>query len=260
MFDVKIQRLNHDTRLWRVAEQTPHTLIRELLATRDLLLVLTYGRPPYKVVLGAPHQAVIGVSRICEQRRDEAGRIKARHADDNVASYALVAFSQLRVRDIPCKLVIMAHPTRHDPNKVAASPYCREIFSEQTELLFECHASGSSRQLELELSAGSNPLGQPLDFGRRLAASFEYRYSLGLQTSPKDNNALIIQPDGVTVGGKLQLPATKTISLIEAGRRNIPALHLEAKPRFRVPKNLTNSVSPDGLILGRAIAQTIQSF
>jgi hypothetical protein len=55
----------------------------------------------------------------------------------------------------------------------------------------------------------------------------------------------------------LQLPAVKTASLIEAGNRGIPALHLEAKPRFRVPGSSTNTVSSSGRILGRAIAATI---
>lgn len=57
--------------------------------------------------------------------------------------------------------------------------------------------------------------------------------------------------------GTLQLPAIKTTSLIEAGHRDIPALHLEAKSIFRVSANGPNSVSPDGLLLGRAIAVAI---
>ena len=208
-------------------------------------------------MIGVPHQAAAGVRRICEQRLDKNGKLKPRKADDNVVSFALVVFSRLKAQNIPCKLVVMAHPTTHDPNKIVDSPYCQEIFREESALLFECHASGSRRHFDLELSAGSNRLGQPVPFGQHLGSVFDYRYSLGMQTKAGRSSALILQTDGTAIEGKLQLPATKTISLTEAGKRGIPALHLEAKPRFRVPKGLINSVSPDGLILGRAIADTI---
>ena len=257
MPEIEIQHWNHNTRLWQVWERTPHPDLERWLTAKNQLIRLSHKQPPYKVVIGVPHQAAIGVRRICEQRLDRHGKVKARKADDNVASFALVVFSRLAAHDIPCKLVIMAHPTTHDPNKIVDSPYCREIFSQQAELLFECHASGSNRHLDLELSAGSNRLGQPLPFGQHLGATLEYRYSMGMQTTAGKSNALILQPDGTTSEGRLQLPAIKTTSLTEAGQRGIPALHLEAKPRFRVPKGLTNSVSPDGLILGHAIAETL---
>lgn len=258
MFNVEIQQYNCTLPLWEIEEQTPHERLAALLRAKDVLIVLKHGRPPYRVVLGVPHQAPIGVTRICEHRLDANGNPKPRKADDNVVSFALVAFSQLRRCNIPCKLVVMAQAATHDPNKILNSPYCCEIFSEETALLFECHAAGGRRHLDLELSAGSNPLGRPIVFGRQLAIRLEYRYSLGLQTIAKQTTALIIQPDGSTGAGRLQLPAIKTTSLTEAGRRGIPALHLEAKPRFRVPKNFTDAVSPDGLILGRAVACTLQ--
>jgi hypothetical protein len=257
MFNVEIQQFSQNLPLWEIKEKTPHQRLAALFSAKDLLIVLKHGQPPYRVVLGVPHQAPIGVTRICEQRLDGSGNPKPRKADDNVVSFALVAFSRLRACDIPSKLVIMVHSTTHDPNKILDSPYCREVFSEGMKLLFECHASGGRRHLDLELSAGSNLLGRPFEFGRQLAAQFEYRYSLGLQTAAKKTTALIIQPNGSTGTGRLQLPAIKTTSLTEAGRRSIPALHLEAKPRFRIPKDLTNAVSPDGLILGRALADTL---
>ena len=100
-------------------------------------------------------------------------------------------------------------------------------------------------------------MGQPVHFGRALASDLDYKYSLGMQTEARRSSALILRPGGTVTSGELQLPAVKTASLIEAGQRGIPALHLEAKPSFRVPKDLTNSVSPGGQILGRAIADTI---
>ena len=56
------------------------------------------------------------------------------------------------------------------------------------------------------------------------------------------------------------MPANETSSLREAGKKGIPALHLEAKPQFRIPDNGSNSITPDGFILGRALAQAIIEF
>jgi len=246
--------------LWHVWERVPRSDLADLLLSKDRLIVLNYGKPPFKVVLGVPHQAAIGARQICEHRLDKNGKVRARKADDNVASFALVAFSRLQGLNIPCKLVIMAHATTHDPNKKLWSPYCQEIFSATTALLFECHACGSRRILDLELSAGSNRLGQAVPYGRVLGRALGHRYSLGMQTVAGRSNALILQPGGSVVEGKLQLPATKTISLTEAGKRGFPALHLEAKPVFRIPKDFSNTVSEEGLALGRAIAKTIEQF
>jgi hypothetical protein len=256
IFATKIKRWDGD-RLWHTWEYTTNPRLENLLTARDCLIVISYGPPPYKVVLGVPHQAALGVPRICERRLDRHGNVNDRKADHNVASFALVAFSRLRDRAISCKLVIMAHATTHDPNKQVNSPYCREIFGDELQLLFECHGSGPKRKLDLELSAGSNQLGQPVSFGRTLASDLDYQYSLGMQTVTRRSSALILRPGGTVTSGKLQLPAVKTASLIEAGNRGIPALHLEAKPRFRVPGSSTSTVSSSGRILGRAIAATI---
>jgi len=143
--------------LWHMEEYVPHPTLANLLSARDRLIIISHGSPPYRVVLGVPHHTAGGVWQICEQRRDKHGHIKPRPGDDNVALYALAAFSALKARNIPGKLVIMAHATTHDPNKLPDSPYCQEIFSQETVLLFECHAAGPRRRLDLELSAGSNP-------------------------------------------------------------------------------------------------------
>ena len=255
----EIQRTDYG-QLWQIPERVPHPALNTLLTGIDQLIVLRHGQPPYQVVLGVPHQTAVGVWRMCENRLDAKGVVKSRKGDDNVASYPLVAFSRLRQHNIPCKLVIMAHATTHDPNKVLDSPYCQEIFSEETALLFECHACGNRRHLDLELSAGANPLAPTLRFGRLLAIALGYHYKFGVQHAAEKNEALVFETDGTESEGKLQLPAIKTTSLIAAGARGIPALHLEAKPRFRIPKGLTNTVSPDGLILGRAIAETLIQF
>lgn len=247
-------------KMWHIPEQVPQPALADLLQAKNQLIVLQHGRPPYQVVLGVPHHVPNGVRYICEERLDKSGHINRRYGDDNAASFALVAFSHLGEADISCKIVIMAQATTQDPNKVLDSPYCQEIFREETALLFECHASGSGRRLELELSAGRNHLTQTLRFGRTLAARLEYRYSLGVQTLPERREALIFKPGGDTTSGTLQLPALKTTSLWEAAQKNIPALHLEAKPRFRIVTNAPNTVSPDGVILGRAIAKTITEF
>ncbi|MBE7473752.1 MAG: hypothetical protein DPW09_38890 [Anaerolineae bacterium] len=45
--------------------------------------------------------------------------------------------------------------------------------------MFECHAAGPRRRLDLELSAGSNPLTPTADYGRKLA--WRLGVSLGRQ-------------------------------------------------------------------------------
>lgn len=249
------QRYADDHHLWHTPESLPHPALQTLLAAVDHLIILRHGQPPYEVVLGVPHHVPSGIWRICERRYDEQGHLNDRRGDDNVASYALVAFSRLAGQGVPCKLVIMAHPTTQDPNKVLNSPYCREIFREETKLLFECHASSGQRLLDLELSAGGNPLTRTLTFGQILAERLRYSYSLGVQTVAGHNQALIFHPGGRPAAGLLQLPALKTTSLREAGQRGIEALHLEAKPLFRVAPYSLHAVSPDGLILGRALAE-----
>jgi hypothetical protein len=232
----------------RFREYDPSLL--ELLTSKDCLAVLSRGKPPYKVVLGVPHQAGIGEESICESG-------ERRNSDENAASYALVTFSVLKEHDIPCKLVIAAHSTTSDPNKDLTSPYCQEIFSESCELLIECHGAESRRKLDLELSAGQNKLANTIGFGELLAQALEKRYTLGVQKQPRSETALIFHKDGTTSDGQLERPATKTISLTEVGEKGIAALHIEAKPQFRKPKDGNNAVTIDGLILGRALAQVI---
>jgi hypothetical protein len=225
-----------------------------LLESKDTLVILKNGEPPFHVVIGVPHQAAVGVTTIAENWTNPRGR-KGRDSDENAASFALAVFSELSDQKIPCKLVIAAHSTDHDPNKDVNSPYCKEVLSEKTYLLLECHGAGDKRKQDIEISAGNNSLGNALDFGRQLATKLNYQYPLSAQVEAGSNKAKSISKD-MEIDTTLVLPALETTSLIEAGKREIAALHLEAKPRFRISKN-DDSISADGLILGNAIAEII---
>ncbi|MCX6037224.1 MAG: hypothetical protein NTW99_04935, partial [Chloroflexi bacterium] len=59
---------------------------------------------------------------------------------------------------------------------------------------------------------------------------------------------------------KLELAANNTLSLLKAMEIGVPALHIEAKPKFRIPEDKINSITPDGAILGQGIAQSIIEY
>ena len=222
---------------------------------KDLLIVLSHGKAPYKVVLGVPHQAAVGERIICDQDKE---RKKPKASDENAASYALVAFSLLKQHDIPCKTVIAAHSTQEDPNKNLKSHYCHELFSEPSELIWECHGLGPNRELDLELSAGSNYLTDTLKYGHRLASALRNVGDIGIQKKAGQPHALIIRKDGTeNSNGVLERAGIDTVSLEEARRRNIISLHLEAKPRFRISDNQKDDVTHNGYLLGRAMAEAI---
>jgi hypothetical protein len=251
----RITKIEYSGALWRSGQIHPE--LAGLFAARDLLLVLQHGSPPYQVTFGVPHQAAAGVGQICNLRRDKNGSLWPREADENAAFYALGAYSALRELGIPCRLVVMAHPTGDDPNKDPESPYCQEIFRQPCRLLFECHGSRSTRRHDLELSAGKNPLAGTLPFGRRLAANLDHRYMLAVQKEAGRSAAWIIHGSAGEQEGRLELPANRTDSLVEAWRQGLPALHLEAKPRFRTPPGRSHALSPAGEVLGTALARTI---
>jgi hypothetical protein len=211
------------------------------------------------VILGVPHHAAAGVGSICQLRLDATGQPYPRRADENAALYALIAYETLVRMNLPCKLIIMAHATTHDPNKIIDSPYCQELFADPGKLIFECHGSRGERLLDLELSAGKNPLPDTLAYGSALAETLEHRYSLGVQYPAGGRSALIFK-EGRVIHGRLELPAHQTHSLIEAGRRGLPALHLEARPRFRRTNPAGFHLQEDGQRLGRAIARCIGLF
>jgi hypothetical protein len=257
MSDEEVEHIKYEDELWTLHD--PHPALADFLTARDCLIVLRQGEPPFQVVLGVPHQAAVGEEHIWDRRFDQDGK-PPRDSDENAASYALVAFSTLRDRGVPCKLVIMAHATTHDPNKKPDSPYCEEVLRDETALLFECHGASDRRPHSLELSAGCNHLSHTLRFGRALARALGHQYSLGIQKEPGGKDALILQQNGSEEDGQLKLAARGTRSLMEATVHGIPALHLEAVPAFRKPPNGSNTVTPDGLVLGRAIAQAITKY
>ncbi len=236
---------------WTVKQKGYHDDLLKLLTAKDTLVVLKHGKPPYRVVLGVPHQAAVGEGRICENT-------KPRDSDENAASYALVAFSLLKEHEIPCKIVVAAHSTQEDPNKDLKSEYCQELFGESTELIWECHGLNIKRKLDLELSAGPNDSTDTLKYGKRIASPLKGITDIGIQKQAGLSDALIINKDGSeNPNGFLERPGIDTDSLEEARKRKIPSLHLEAKPRFRIPDNKKDEVSPDGCLLGYAIAQAI---
>ena len=232
----------------------------DLILKNDVLVELVYGNEPYQVIIGVPHQAANGITLIAENWKNTKRNKMGRKSDESVATFALAAFSNLRDLEISCKLVIAAHATDHDPNKDTRSPYCQSILADQSELLFECHGAASSRKHDLELSAGSNLLSNPLRFGRMLAQELDYQYSLACQKLPGDNKAFLTEQNGNETDTYLKLPGLNTDSLIEAQTLSTPALHLEAKPKFRKPADKRNIITPDGLRLGRAIAHTIANY
>lgn len=253
-----VRSIQYDGEIWNSEQPVPE--LAKLLAGKDCLISLAYSDPPYQVTLGAPHHAVIGAKQICERRLDEMNQPYPRDADENAALFAMAAFTALKERRIPCKLVIMAHATDHDPNKIPDSPYCREALGEETRLLFECHGSGVSRRLPLELSAGSNHLVRTLRFGRALASALGYRFEVGVQERAEKREAIILRPDGDCEKGSLELAAKYTASLIEAEKQEIPALHLEAKPVFRKAPDRSSRLTPEGQLLGRAIAHAVIQY
>ncbi len=239
-----------EDRIWTEKHRRYDKTLLESLCAKNLLIVLTHRGPPYEVVLGVPHQAALGDGYICDNGL-------RRWSDENAASYALVVFSVMAEHDIPCKLAIVAHSLTVDPNKEVKSPYLHEIFSERCKFLMECHGAGSGTKLDLELSAGRNTLSETTKFGERLSSILQHRYTLGAQTQAGSDKCLVFLPDSTKSEGQLQFPANRTTSLVEAQKRGVPALHLEAKPRFRKGSDGENAVTDDGIILGCGLAQAI---
>jgi hypothetical protein len=245
-----MKRILFQEKVWQKENREFTPALLQLLTAKDCLIVLFHGRPAYKVILGVPHQAGIGQPFICDSQ------VK-RESDENSASYALVAYSMLKESGIPCKIVIAAHSTTADPNKVLDSPYCQEVFQECGELLLECHGAGLHRKLDLELSSGRNSLADIKGFGEALALALQKRYTLGVQRKCGTDKAIILGKDGKKIDGRLENPALLTKSLARAEEMKIPALHVEAKPQFRRSQDKADKVTEDGAILGRALARAI---
>lgn len=238
-----------------------HPRLWELLMGEDLLIELTCGEPPYQVVLGVPHHAGPGVDHIAEAwQNPKTGRL-GRPADESAGLMGLAAFTALREKGIPCKLVIAAHPTDHDPNKTPGSPYWQSVFTPPLPgLLFELHGAARHRRHALELSAGSNSVVDPLRCGRVLAYFFQQDEILAVQARAGSSDAEL-HKNHQSSNGKLQNPAIETHSLAYAGALGIPALHLEMKSAYRRPDMaFPGFIRPTAQAwdLARAIASTLE--
>jgi hypothetical protein len=234
----------------------PDPALRELLDRRDTLVELRQGEGP-AVVLGVPHHAAPGVDRIAE-RRSEGGRV----SDENAVVYALLCFEALRERDLPVRLVVAAHATDHDPNKIVSSPYCSAVLDGVApRLLLECHGAGLRAPHDLELTAGSNDRAEPLRFGRLLARALGPGFPVAVQTIPGERSGVLMDgADGVGAEATLRYPALRTRSLAEASLRDVPALHVEAKPRFRLCDDGGMSPTEAGRRLGRGLAEALGGY
>jgi hypothetical protein len=237
-------------------EERPAAGLARLLARRDALVELRSGTEAADIVIGVPHHAAIGVSRIAE-RRPRGGRV----ADENAVLYALAAFDTLRGLGVSCRLLVAAHATDHDPNKRADSPYCRRALAEPApRLLIECHGAGRRAPHDLEISAGRNGRAEPLRFGRLLARELGPGYALAVQVEPGTRTAMILGTSGAGAPGTLRFPALRTRSLSEAAARGVAALHLEAKPRFRSRGDGSDALTPPGARLGRSLGAAAWAY
>jgi len=211
-----------------------HPELLSLLGQLDLLVEMHLpeeaGAGLPWVAVGAPHHTPAGTSRMAEDWEHAPGRF-GRVADENAGLSALLIVQALQDAGIPCKLVIAAHATDHDPNKTPASPYFERLFAApRPALLLEIHGSNSSRENDIEISGGSNPLSAALPFGQAVAARGAWWTAAQLRPGFKAARAFKGSQTRETV---LKLPALKTTSLVHAGELGIPAFHLELKPVFR---------------------------
>lgn len=239
-----------------------HPRLWKLLQQKDLLVELSGGAAPYRVVLGVPHHAAMGIERIAEDWTNPRTGTKGRPADETTGLIGLAVFSALREKDIPARLVIAAHPTDHDPNKTPGCPYWQRIFDRNggpPGMLIELHGAGLHRRNTLELSAGQNTAAEPLLFGSVLAYHLSGEWIFAIQEKPGTNTARLYR-NGQHTGGRLQNPALETLSLVYAGQIGIPALHLEMKAIFRQPDPAYPHAPRPGEMgwrLARALADTL---
>jgi hypothetical protein len=254
----KMQNLEYTGELWH--EGDLHPALVNLITSRDLLIEIVSGDSPLQVTVGVPHQAAVGVTDIADEWWDPKRQKQGRESDEAAALFALAAFASLRDQGMPCELVIAAHATDHDPNKALDSPYCQRIFARSSRLLFECHGASKNRPNDLEVTAGSNPLAHPALFGRLLAQALAWRYNVAAQTRPGIHAATVFVDERKEEQGKLTLPALNTDSLRQAATKQMHALHLEAKPVFRICEDKPNTLTEDGKVLGQAIATAIIGY
>jgi hypothetical protein len=254
----KMKITEYTGELWQGEQVHPDLL--ERLTGKDDLIEIAHGEPPYQVVIGVPHQAAVDDGQIAEEWLNPVTGKRGRASDEAAALFALASFTSLRDQNIPCKLVVAAHATDHDPNKDLDSPYCQRIFIDSARLLFECHGASKEQHNDLEVTAGSNSFANPVRFGRLLAEALEWRYRVAAQTRPGVTDAATFMDEGAEGEDTLNLPALKTDSLRQAATNQMHALHLEAKPDFRISKDKADNLTEDGRALGQVIAIAIMNY
>jgi hypothetical protein len=231
------------------------------------VIELAVGKPPYRVVLGAPHHAGPGVERIAEQWTAPGATRPGRPADELTGLTSLAVLQALAEAGIAARLVIAAHALKNDPNKFPDSAYWSSVFSPDmlaqtrapSTLLFELHGAGRRRSYDLELSAGRNKIGRPLEFGAALAAGLPRSWSIAVQTRPGSRAGQLLLQENQAI--HLENPALETHSLTYAGAQGIPALHLEMKSFLRRPdakQNPTPEPPQAAWTLARAIAAAVK--
>jgi hypothetical protein len=93
-----------------------------------------------------------------------------------------------------------------------------------------------------------------------LASVLKYKYSLAAQVEAGKKDAILITGEGEKEETRLQLAALDTLTLRKAMDVGVPAIHIEAKPKFRIPNDKSNSLTLDGAILGQGIANSFLEY
>jgi hypothetical protein len=235
-----VKTITYRGQVWDGAAVAPQ--LWQLLLETDLLIELTAGTPPYRVILGVPHHAAPGVDQIADHWTAPKAVRPGRPADETTGLTGLALLQALFQAGIAARLVIAVHALDNDPNKSPTSAYWRSVFNETTlaqaageaaPLLFELHGAGRKRKYDLELSAGRNPVSQPLVFGTELARRLPHEWQMAVQTHPGSKAGQLFHPNHHTT--ELENPALGTGTLTHAGVLGIPALHLEMKTFLRQP-------------------------
>ena len=233
-----------------------------LFREKDYLFTFKNSKPPYTIILGAPHQVPYGLNTIGYDS------ISPRKGDTSSGILALGIYRELDNLGVSTKLVIKSRASGLDPNKYFSTDYTKEIFAEQAQMLFEVHGK-SSTKVPLEFSAGQNDLSRVsklcLFFYEEMREKqnrgiIDSIFSFGLQEKPDKDDAIVFTSRGELISGSMSLPALKSTSLLSAESYGISAMHLEAAPEFRFTSNIKNSLTSKGVQLSKMIAVSIYKY
>ena len=234
----------------------------DIFKERDKLLIFKNSSGPYTVTLGAPHQVPYGLNTIGYDS------ISPRKGDTSSGILALGIYRELDNLGVSTKLVIKSRASGLDPNKYFGTDYTKEIFAEQSQMLFEVHGK-SSIKVPLEFSAGQNDLSRVsklcLFFYEEMREKqnrgiIDSIFSFGLQEKSDKDDAIVFTSRGELISGSMSLPALKSTSLLSAESYGMSAMHLEAAPEFRFTSNIKNSLTSKGVQLSKMIAVAIYKY